>query len=86
MTVRLGGLDFDGVRYDSRNDVLYLSMGQPREPAYQEATADGHLVRYDENDDVIGITLVNVKWLVERDGRVSIPIRASARDLAPALA
>ncbi len=86
MTLRLGNLEFDHVVYDEHGDVLYLSVGAPREPARQEATADGHLVRYDDDGRVIGITVVNAKWLVERDGKIEFPIRVDADVLAPALA
>ncbi len=85
MTLRIGTQDFDRIVYDERADVLYLTVGEPREPAAREATADGHLVCYDEEGKVIAITLVNAKWLVERDGGVRLPIRVSADDLAPAL-
>jgi uncharacterized protein YuzE len=84
--VRLGNFEFDHVTYDSDADVLYLSAGEPRDAARQEATPQGHLVRYDDDDRVIGITVVNAKWLVERDGKIDIHIRLGADDLAPALA
>lgn len=58
-TVRLGNLEFDHVVYDSHADVLYLSVGEPREPARQESSPDGHLVRYEAEDRIIGITVVN---------------------------
>ena len=86
MTVKIAHLEFDHVAYDSEGDVLYLSVGEPREPAYQEATADGHLVRYDADDQVIGVTIVNARWLMDRDGGVEITLRMGAEDLAPALA
>ena len=66
--------------------MLYLSVGKPRQPARQEATPDGHLARYDEEGRVIGLTVVNAKWLVERDGVIEVPIRVTAEELAPALA
>ena len=86
MNLRIGNLEFDHVVYDERADVLYLSAGEPREAARQEATPEGHLVCYDEEGRVIAITIVNAKWLVERDGTIVIPMRAGADDLAPALA
>ena len=86
MTIRLGNLEFDHVVYDQDADVLYLSVGEPREPARQEANPEGHLVRYDAEDRVIGITLVNAKWLSERDGEITVTLRVGADDLAPALA
>jgi hypothetical protein len=64
------------------------SVGEPREPADSYGTAEGHNVRYDDSGRVIALTLVNAKWLLERDGevRVTIPNRVSADTLALALA
>jgi hypothetical protein len=51
---------------------------------------------FSEEGEIIGITVVNAKWLAERDGRITVSIPESARaaerletsakDLAPALA
>jgi uncharacterized protein YuzE len=48
----------------------------------------GHNIRYDETGAVIAITIVNAKWLLDRDGEIklTIPSRVPAADLAPALA
>jgi uncharacterized protein YuzE len=50
--------------YDNVADVLYLSRGENIEATTQHATPEGHLVRYDDSGDVIGITIVNAKWLM----------------------
>jgi uncharacterized protein YuzE len=88
MTITIGTIEFDHVDYDADGDVLYLSLGEPREPADSYGTIEGHNVRYDETRRVIALTLVNAKWLLERDGevRVTIPNRVSADALAPAMA
>ncbi len=88
MTITIGAITFDHVEYDADGDVLYLSVGEPREPDDSYGTAEGHNVRYDELGRVIALTLVNAKWLIERDGevRVTIPSRVSAAALAPAIA
>lgn len=88
MTINIGALSFDHVDYDADADVLYLSVGEPRLPAESFGTPEGHNVRYDETGAVIGVTLVNAKWLLERDGeiQVTIPSRVQARELAAALA
>jgi uncharacterized protein YuzE len=88
VTVRISGFEFDYVDYDERADVLYLSIGEPRAPAREEVTPDGHLIRYDEDGSLSGITLVNAKWLIERDGQIAFPIRVDldAQDIAAALA
>lgn len=89
MTVRLGNQEFDSVVYDADGDVLYLHKGDPVPAAETVPTSDGHAVSFDDVGEVIGITVVNVKWLVERDGQITITIpgrfQASSSDLLPAL-
>jgi uncharacterized protein YuzE len=88
MTITIGTITFDHVDYDADGDVLYLSVGEPREAADSFGTVEGHNVRYDATGRVIALTLVNAKWLLDRDGevRVTIPSRVSADALAPAMA
>ena len=46
-------------------------------------------MRFDDDSNVIGITIVDAKWLLERDGKIGITvpevIETSADDLAPVL-
>ena len=90
MTIRIGHHEFDHVSYDADGDVLYLHRGEPVPAADTFGTPEGHAVRFDADGDVIGITIVNAKWLVERDGQITITIpervETSAHDLASALA
>ncbi len=90
MTVIIGNLRFDHATYDKRGDVLYLHAGNRREAAESLGTPEGHAVRYDAAGKVIGITIINARWLLDRDGKISITIPEridiSADALAPALA
>lgn len=90
MTIRLGNLTFDHATYDDRGDVLYLHVGERQVAADSLGTPEGHAVRYDDAGDVIGVTIVDVQWLLDRDGKLTITIpqriTVSASDLAPALA
>ncbi len=90
MTVRIGTYVFDHVTYDAQGDVLYLSAGEPQAAARAFGSPEGHAVRMNERSDVIGVTIVNAKWLLERDGKVTITIpellEATAEELGPALA
>jgi uncharacterized protein YuzE len=88
MTITIGTIAFDHADYDADGDVLYLSVGEPRDVAESYGTPEGHNVRYDESGQVIALTLVNARWLLERDGevQVTIPARLSAATLAPAMA
>lgn len=90
MTVHVGPYEFDHVSYDRDGDVLYLRRGEQREAADTFGTPEGHAVRLSERGEVIGITIVNAKWLLDRDGKLTITvpslIETDADDLAAALA
>ena len=85
MSVRIGPHEFNHVRYDERGDVLYLAIDEPREASDSLLTPEGHVVRYDDGNAVIGVTLINAKWLYERDGQLVItfpgPVEARRSDL-----
>ncbi len=89
MRVRIGPYEFDHVTHDAVGDVLYLRAGASRPAADAFGTPEGHAVRFDEDGNVIGITIVNAKWLLERDGTIGITvpevIEMSADELAPVL-
>jgi uncharacterized protein YuzE len=89
MSVTIAGIPVDSHEYDDRGDVLYLSVGPPREAARTVATPGGHAVDYDESGVVIGMVLVNVRFLLGRDGAVTVtvpPDRVVAAQIEPALA
>jgi uncharacterized protein YuzE len=89
VNVQIGHYEFDHATYDAEGDVLYLRIGPSRPAERTYATPEGHAVRFDQQGEVIGITIVNAKWLSERDGKVTITfpdrIEMSAEALAPAL-
>jgi uncharacterized protein YuzE len=90
MSVHVGPYEFDHASYDSDGDVLYLRRGERREAADTFGTPEGHAVRLDEQGEVIGITIVNAKWLLGREGRITITvpslIEPDADELAAVLA
>lgn len=96
MIVHLGDQEFDDVAYDARGDVLYLSRGKPVPAKETFASPEGHAIRLNDAGEIIGITVVNARWLAERDGKITVTtpeeaavpdrLETSAADLAPALA
>jgi uncharacterized protein YuzE len=72
MNITIGGITFDHHEYDSRGDVLYLSVGPPTAQASGLETPEGHAVHYDEHGAVIGLTLLNVRWTLEREGELTL--------------
>jgi uncharacterized protein YuzE len=89
MSITIAGTTFEDYHYDQRGDVLYLNVaGRDGPPASAFSTPEGHNVEYDESGRVVGMTLVNVSWLLDRDGELTVTLPAghvSPADLAQAL-
>lgn len=90
VNIKIGPLVFDHADYDGDGDVLYLHIGDPAE-AEGEETPEGHVLRFAPGTQrVVGLTVLNARWLLERDGRLQITVpetvEATADELAPALA
>lgn len=89
VNVKINGLVFDRANYDADGDVLYLARGETTEASDAALTPEGHGIRYDGEGHVIGVTIINARRLLERDGHVTITlpheVRVDAGDLAGAL-
>jgi len=75
MSITIAAINFANHSYDERGDVLYVDVegydGTRFSPgAY--ASPEGHGIEFDEDRRVIAMTLVNFKWLIERDGELRI--------------
>jgi uncharacterized protein YuzE len=64
MTVTIGHLTFDNATYDERGDILYLHVGERQAAADSEETPEGHVLRFDATGKIIGLTIINAKWLL----------------------
>jgi uncharacterized protein YuzE len=89
MTVTIDGFAFERSNYDADGDVLYLTHGESNMAADAVLTPEGHGVRYGPDGEMIGVTIINARWLLERDGHLTITVphsvRIEARELAAAL-
>jgi uncharacterized protein YuzE len=87
--IHIGPLVFDHADYDQEGDILYLHVGPPQ-PAEGEETPEGHVLRFAPGSQrIIGLTVINARHVLDRDGRlvITVPetVEASADELAPAL-
>lgn len=89
VVVTIADIEFDRIEYDADADVLYLHVSDPSRAVDYDETPEGHAVRFDGDGDLVGLTLVHPKQLLERDGelRVTMPVPSAvpAAELAPAL-
>jgi uncharacterized protein YuzE len=80
----IGPYAFDFADYDAKGDVLYLGIGPPRPAANGEETPEGHVLRWDAHGELIGLTIVNARWYLERDGKLVVTLPVPERVEAPA--
>jgi hypothetical protein len=90
VNIKIGRVAFDHADYDHENDVLYLHVGKPARGEGEE-TPEGHVIRYSPDTNlVVGLTLLNPRFILQRDGHIVVTmpetVEATADDLAPALA
>jgi uncharacterized protein YuzE len=74
MTITIGDIAFDNVSYDAEGEVLYLHVGDPRSAVDFDESSEGHHLRFDASGNLVGITIVNAKRLLERQGSVIITV------------
>lgn len=86
MNVTIGGIEFDNVEYDAGGDVLYLHVGDPSTAVDFDETPEGHHVRFDAEDRIIGLTLVRPKHLLETHGEIRVTLPVAQHLLADELA
>lgn len=89
MTVKIAGIEFDNNVYDREADVLYLHVGDPASAVDFDGTPEGHHTRYGPDGSLVGLTIVNARWLLEQDGEIVLTLpeqKVRATDLGDALA
>lgn len=90
MSVTIAGTVFDRVSYDRDADVLYLHVGDPGDAVEFDESSEGHALRYGPNGRLVGITIVNARQLLARDGAITVTVpqpawRVEASQLAGVL-
>ncbi len=89
MTVQIAGIEFDRTFYDREVDVLYLHVGEPSSAVDWHDSAEGDGLRYGPDGDLVGITILNARRRLDRDGKIVITMpehRIEATELGDALA
>jgi hypothetical protein len=57
----------------------YLHVGAPQD-AEGEETPEGHVLRFEPGTQrIVGLTVINARWLLDRDGHLTITIPRDGR-------
>lgn len=73
-SIKIDGLVFDRASYDAEGDVLYLARGHGAAASDAALTPEGHGNRSDNDGQVIGVTIINARFILDRDGRITITV------------
>lgn len=69
--------------------MLYLHVGQPATASGGQETPEGHVVRYGGEGQGVGLTIINARWVLDRDGVLTVTVlervEVDSDTLAPAL-
>ncbi|HEX2467905.1 MAG TPA: hypothetical protein VHJ54_06845 [Solirubrobacterales bacterium] len=79
MSLRAGRFTFPYVTYDGPSDILYASTRPQRSQGTREQTPERHFLRYDEEGRFVGLTLVEPRSQLERDGAVYVSLPSGER-------
>jgi uncharacterized protein YuzE len=74
MSVTIADITYDRVRYDEDADVLYLHSGDPATAVNFDESPEGHHLRFASNGQMVGITIVRPRWLLEHEGKITITL------------
>ncbi len=90
MTITIGSSTFDNVFYDQDVDVLYLHIGDPSTAVEFDESPEGHALRFDVEGRLVGVTIVDAKSLIDREGEIAITVpevvHVGSDTVGPALA
>jgi len=76
VTVHVSATDIElAGSYESTGDVLYLSTLADDKFAPAQETPEGHAVRLDADGLVTHITVINARWLRDREGELVATLR-----------
>ena len=86
LNIEINGLVFDRADYDADGDVLYLARGEEVPASDAALTPEGHGIRYGSDGEVIGVTIINARFILDRDGHITITLPHEVRVDEDALA
>jgi len=89
MIVEVDGIKFDNNAYYRDGDVLYLHVGASTAAVDWGETPEGVHTRWGADGQLVGLTIVNARKMLERDGKIVVSLpgrRLEITDLRDMLA
>jgi hypothetical protein len=81
VSLRIGRHTFRYATYDASSDVLYAALEGPPSGA-REPSPEGHIWRFDDAGRFIGITFMNPREQLGREGAVYVTLPSGEKERA----
>jgi uncharacterized protein YuzE len=79
VSLRAGRFTFPYVTYDAPSDILYASIEPQRRQGTREPTPEQHFLRFNDEGRFVGLTLVEPRSQLEREGAVYVSLPSGDR-------
>jgi hypothetical protein len=79
VSLRAGPYTFRSVTYDAPSDILYAGIDTQPQRASRVPTPEEHFLRFDDEGRFVGVTLVEPRSQLERQGAVYISLPSGDR-------
>jgi uncharacterized protein YuzE len=66
---------FDRYHYDEVADTLCFHTEPAAWAVNVDETLEDHLLRYDADGDLLSLTILNARWLLDRDDAIEVTLR-----------
>ena len=70
VAVVIDGIAFDSYHYDEVADTLCFHIGPTAWAVDFDETVEDHLLRFGADGDLLSLTILNARWLLDRDGAI----------------
>lgn len=74
VAVVIDGVAFDRYHYDEIADTLCFHTGPTAWAVDFDETAEEHLMRFAASGDLLSLTILNVRWRLDRDGAIDVTL------------
>jgi hypothetical protein len=75
VTVVIDGVAFDNYHYDEVADTLCFHIGPTAWAVDFDETVEDHHLRFGPEGELLSLTILNARWLLDRDGAINVTLR-----------
>jgi len=75
VAIAIDGTAFDRYHYDQVADTLCFHIGPTKWAVDFDETVEDHHLRFGADGELLSVTILNARWLLDRDGAIDVTLR-----------